>query len=591
MMNRLGYCLALFFITTLNTGISLAQNKSALGKKVDNFTLKDYRGKVTNLADYKDSKIVVLAFLGTECPLVKLYGPRLAALEKQFQGKGVQFIGINANVQDRVTMIAAYAQKHKIEFPILKDLENKLADQLGAQRTPEVFVLDQNRVVQYHGRIDDQYGVGFVRDQPKRKDLEIALEELLAGKQVSQAKTRAEGCFIGRVQKAKGDNSITYSKHIAPILQNRCVECHRTGDIAPFALTKYEEVSGWADTIVEVIEAGRMPPWHANPKYGHFANERKLTNEEKKLIFQWVKNGAPEGDPKDLPKPLTYVSGWQLPRQPDAVFPLTKTPHKVPATGTVKYVFFRVDPGFKEDKWVEGAQIIPGVRAVVHHVLVWAVPRDKLKEIARDIGEGGAGFLAGYVPGQRAYPFPKGMAKRIPAGSELIFQVHYTPIGTEQFDQSKLGLIFADPKTITHEVKTKNVVQRFLFIPPGKADFKVQASSKKGLEESLLLGFMPHMHLRGKSFQYTAIFPDGKENILLDVPHYDFNWQTSYRLTEPLKLPAGTKFACTAYYDNSEGNLNNPNPKNWVRWGSQTWDEMMIGYFDVAIPLKQVQAK
>jgi len=196
----------------------------------------------------------------------------LAKLARDYGGKGVAFVGINANAQDSVTKIAAYAQQHKIDFPILKDLENKVADQLGAERTPEVFLLDQDRVVRYHGRIDDQFGIGHVKDQPKRQDLAIAIDELLDGKAVSQPVTKAEGCFIGRVPKAKGDNSVTYSKDIAPILQKHCVECHRAGEIAPFALTHYDEIVGWADTIVEVIQEGRMPPWHADPKHGKFAN-------------------------------------------------------------------------------------------------------------------------------------------------------------------------------------------------------------------------------------------------------------------------------------------------------------------------------
>jgi hypothetical protein len=367
------------------------------------------------------------------------------------------------------------------------------------------------------------------------------------------------------------------------------VECHRAGEIAPFALTNYAEVAGWADTIVEVIEDGRMPPWHANPKHGKFANERKLTDNEKQLIAQWVKNGTPEGDPKDLPKPKSYVSGWQLPREPDYVAPLTSKPHKVPAQGVIKYVHFIVGTSFKEDRWVEWAQIVPGNKSVVHHVLCWAVAPGKIKEMAAAVGEGGAGFLAGYVPGQTAYTYPKGMAKRLPAGATLVFQVHYTPIGTAQEDQSKIGLIFADPKTVTHEVKTVNVLNRSFSIPPGNASYKVEAVSKKSLPEAILLGFMPHMHLRGKSFQYTLQYPDGKKEIMLDVPHYDFNWQTAYRLAEPLKLPAGTKMHCVAHFNNSEGNLNNPDPKSLVRWGPQTWQEMMIGYFDLAVPVSKAK--
>ena len=553
--------------------------------RLPNVSLQDYRGKVWTTADFQDHKYLVVAFLGTECPLVKLYGPRLEALKQQYETKGVGFVGVNPNSHDSVTEIAAFARRHGLTFPILKDVGNKLADQLGATRTPEVFVFDQERLVRYQGRIDDQYGVSYIRDEAKVKNLKQALDELLAGKQVSVAKTKAYGCLIGRVREVK-DAKVTYAKHIAPILQNRCVECHRKGEIAPFALTDPSEVIGWADMIAEVVNDGRMPPWHANPKYGHFANDRHLTAEEKALIKQWVDNGAPVGDLKDVPKAKTYVSGWQLSREPDAVVKINAKPFRVPAQGTVRYQHFRVDPGFKEEKWVTAAQIVPGNRAVVHHILAFAVPKS-LAGLAAVAGEG-RGFLAGYVPGQRAHAFPKGMAKRIPANSILVFQVHYTPIGTEQFDVSKIGFLFADPKTVTHEVKTTSVkVSRFgLRIPPKADNHKVVARNLFGLPECQVLGFMPHMHLRGKSFRYEATYPDGKKEILLDVPNYDFNWQTSYRLAQPKSLPSGTRVQCVAHFDNSENNLNNPDPSKEVRWGPQTWDEMMIGYFDIARPVK-----
>jgi hypothetical protein len=226
-------------------------------------------------------------------------------------------------------------------------------------------------------------------------------------------------------------------------------------------------------------------------------------------------------------------------------------------------------------------EVQPGNRAVVHHILVFA---RKIGDKGDPDGGGTRGFLASYVPGLRPQPFPAGMAKRIPAGSILIFQVHYTPNGTKTTDLSRIGFVFADPKTITHEVKTTSAVSRQIAIPPGAADHVIEATSRGSADDSLLLGYMPHMHLRGKAFSYEAIYPDGKHETLLDVPHYDFNWQTSYRLTEPIKLPAGTKLHAVAHFDNSADNPNNPDPEKRVRWGEQTWDEMMIGYFDVAIP-------
>ncbi len=559
--------------------IASAAQKSPVGNKVSNFTLKDFRGAEHSLSGYSQDKAVVVAVLGTECPLAKLYGVRLAELQKKYGPQKVAFVGLNANVQDSITEIAAYARTHKIEFPILKDLGNRVVDELGAVRTPEVFLLDQKRVIRYHGRIDDQYGVGYIRDEPTRHDLTLALDQLLAGKEVESPQTESVGCHIGRVQHPKEDATVTFSNQIARILQKRCMECHREGEIAPFSLSDYEEVVGWAEMIKEVVSKGRMPPWHADPTHRHFANDRSMPLEEKQLIYQWVADGAPLGDIKQLPAPRKFVEGWQLPREPDLILDVSEEPFEVKAEGEVRYQWFSKETNLKEDKWLQAAQILPGNRAVVHHILAFT----------RQPGErrrgGGDGFLVAYVPGLRPRPFPKGMAKRIPAGSELVFQVHYTPIGSIQFDQSKIGLIFADPDEVTHEVRTTQAANASFKILPGASNQEVKATSAPAPRELLLLSMMPHMHLRGKSFEYQAWLPGDKKETLLDIPAYDFNWQTSYRLDEPLVLPKGSRIRCVAHFDNSDRNLNNPDSTKTVRWGDQTWDEMMIGYFDIAWPI------
>jgi peroxiredoxin len=552
-----------------------------LGQHVDGFKLPDYRGEDHALSDYRDSKLVVLVFLGTECPLAKLYGPRLAKLAEEYEPRGVSFLGVNANVQDSATEIAAYAQAHGIQFPILKDAANRFADTLGAERTPEVFVLDAQRNVRYHGRIDDQYGVGFVRPDPQRNDLKMALDELLAGKEVTLAATDPVGCHIGRVKKPHSNTPVTYSNQIARILQNRCVECHRDGEIAPFALTDYDEVVGWVDTIQEVVRDKRMPPWHASPEFGHFENDRSMPEDEKEAIYAWARAGAPEGDPKDLPKPQTWVSGWQLPRDPDFVMPITDKPFRVQPEGELRYQYFQIDPGFADDRWVDAIEIQPGNRAVVHHVLMFAGTQEQ----ARDLRGGAHGYDAIFVPGQRVKAYPPGMAKRIAAGSRLIFQVHYTPNGTEQFDQSRVGMTFVDPASVEYEVRTSSAVNTELRIPAGEANYRVESASPRLPPNARLLALTPHMHLRGKSFFYEAIVPNGERSTLLDVPRYDFNWQTAYRFAEHMELPAGTRLHCVAHFDNSDANPNNPDPGKPVRWGEQTWDEMMIGYYDYAIPV------
>ncbi|MHC4875848.1 MAG: redoxin domain-containing protein [Planctomycetota bacterium] len=582
-------CCALLLLTLISMSpgqpLAAAEVSDHLGTTIADFTLKDFRGKSHSLSDYSDRRVIVLAFLGTECPLAKLYGTRLGELDRAYRDRGVTILGLNSNQQDSITEIAAYARLHKIDFPLLKDLGNRVADQIDAERTPEIFVLDQSRRVRYHGRVDDQYGVGYIRDRSEKDFLKNAIDDLLAGEDVKTASTEVVGCFIGRIKKPQTGSPVTYSNQIARILQKHCVECHREGEIAPFSLTSYDEVVGWGDTMLEVIADRRMPPWHANPEFGHFKNARSLTAEEKDTLSKWVAAGCPEGDASDLPKPVEYVSGWQLPREPDLVINMRDRPFEVPAEGAVKYQYFRVDPKLTEDKWVVAAEAQPGNRAVVHHILVFIrAPKEKRTGLGDTAGE----FFAAYVPGYRTPIYPRGMAKFIPAGSELVFQMHYTPIGSPQEDLSRVGLVFADKEeaeAIDHVVVTRNAVEHRFAIPPHDDNYRVEAKSQRAPSDVQLLAFMPHMHLRGKSFRYEARYPDGRSDTVLDVPQYDFNWQTAYQLARPMKLPAGSYLQCTAHFDNSENNLNNPDPSKTVRWGDQTWNEMMIGYFDVAIPV------
>ncbi len=557
---------------------SLLAEEVADSGPVRDFTLADFRGKQVSLADFADQKLVVLAFMGTECPLAKLYAPRLEELSQAYADKGVAFLAIDSNSHDSLTEIGAFVRQNKLSFPFLKDVGNQVADDVGAERTPEVFLLDRDRVVQYRGRIDDQYGIGYIRDEPKERNLADAIDALLADQEVPLVKTEAVGCIIGRVREPNAESNVTYSNQIARILQRNCVECHRAGQIGPFALTEYDEVAGWSGMIAEVVAEQRMPPWHATEESMTFGNERRLTQEEKQLIYDWVAAGAPQGDPADLPTAVDYPEGWSLPQDPDEIVYMREQPYTVPAEGTVQYQYFVVDPGWDEDKWFKAAEIRPTNTAVVHHVLIFARQPGQ-----RDRTNGGLqGFLASYVPGLRPQPYPAGMAKRIPAGSQLVFQVHYTPIGTEQLDRSMVGFVWADPEEIDREVKTTSAFQRRLRIPAHDSNYEAEATTDTLPEDALLLGFMPHMHLRGKSAFYEL--QSDEAQTLLDIPNYDFNWQTAYRLAEPFPLPKDSKIHAVFHYDNSADNLNNPNPDEEVRWGDQTWEEMMIAYFDISVP-------
>jgi peroxiredoxin/mono/diheme cytochrome c family protein len=558
---------------------------SPIGKKVETFSLPDFHGKSHSLDNFKNQP-VVLAFIGTECPLAKTYAPRLRDLAAEFEKQGVAFLAIDSNMQDSLSEIGTYARIHEITFPVLKDNNNDLADKLGAVRTPEVFLLDREHVVRYWGRIDDQYGfktgAGYVKPKLTQRNLADAITELLAGKEISHPVVKADGCFIGRVAKATPHGDVTYSKQVARIMQERCVECHRSGEVAPFALGSYDEVVGWAETIREVVQEGRMPPWFADPKFGHFQNDARLSDVEKQQLCTWVENGCPKGDAKDLPEPRKFTEGWRI-GEPDEVVYMRDKPFSVPAEGVVDYQFYSVDPGWTTDKWIQATEARPGNRSVVHHIIVFVQPKN---------GGGDAfsrGGIGGYAPGITPNLCPPGTAIHVPAGSKLVFQLHYTPNGSPQEDRSMIGICFADQRTVKKMVRGGMVGDASFQIPPGDPNYEIKAKHMF-LKDTLLLSLTPHMHLRGKSFKYEAEYPDGTHEVLLDVPAYDFNWQLRYMFDDPKLMPKGTRLHCTAHFDNSPGNLANPDPTKTVSFGDQTWEEMMFGFYTSIDPKQDLLA-
>ena len=556
-------------------GAPAADNDAVLGRQVENFSLRDFHGNAHTLAQFADKKVVVLVYLGTECPLAKLYAPRLGEMARELADRGVQFIGLDANALDTPTKLTSFAEAHKIEFPLLKDTLNTVADQLGATRTPEAFVLDADRRVRYHGRIDDQYLVGAQRSKVSRRDVAIAIEELLAGKPISEPSTPFTGCVIARARKVEPKGDITYSGQVAAIVNQHCVECHREGELAPFPLASYESVVGWADTIREVVTANRMPPWFADPAVGKFSNDCSLSADDKRLLLAWIDNGCPQGDPAKTPAPPEFVSGWRI-GQPDITYRMAE-PYRVPAEGTVDYQYFVVEPELKNDLWISAAEARPGNQSVVHHVVLYALgPGMKLSNLAEVQAMGKMVTL--YAPGMNPWQYPEGTAMKIAKGSTLIIQTHYTPNGTAQDDRSYVGLKLADMKTVKRQVRYGMSVNINIEIPPGDDDY-VLVSRKLFLRDALLLNLFPHMHYRGKSFRFEAEYPDGHRELLLDVPKYDFNWQLRYDLAEPKFMPKGSRLVCTAHYDNSDANPLNPDPTATVRFGLQTWEEMLVGYY------------
>lgn len=531
--------------------------------------------------------VTVVCFLGTECPLIQLYSHRLTVMANEYRSKGVRFIGVNSNIQDTPEDIRAFLQKHELSFPLVRDDDHAVADQYGAVRTPEVFVLDRHLKLQYQGRIDDQYAPGVARPSASRPDLRAAIDELLAGKTVSVPKTTAVGCIIGKRRsrdrsQATSDMAVTWCNQVTRVLQKHCLECHRPGEIGPFSMETLDDVAGWAETMLETIDDGRMPPWHADPQYGHFKNARLMPEADKKILRDWVAAGKPKGNEADLPPKAEFPQGWQLSREPDLVVPMRNKPYSIPAEGTVEYQYFVVDPGFTEDRWMTAAQVIPGNRTVVHHAIVFIRPPDGTPFR-------GVGWLTAYVPGQRTVEMPSGHGRRIPAGSKLVFQMHYTTNGSPQQDMTQVGLLFGQEDQMTHEVITVVGIDQEFEIPPNTPAHEVSGDVRWFPREGRLLAVAPHMHLRGKQFRLSAE-RDGASEMLLNVPRYDFNWQHAYEFSVAPDLSTIDRLRFTVTFDNSSENPFNPDPSQWVTWGDQTWEEMAVAFFEVAEPRKKNSA-
>jgi hypothetical protein len=403
----------------------------------------------------------------------------------------------------------------------------------------------------------------------------------------------------------------TFSKDVAPILYANCTGCHRPGEIAPMSLLTYEEARPWYRAIRENVEDGVMPPWHADPKHGRFANDRSLSATDRDTIVRWARGGAPEGDPKDLPPMPAYPEGWTI-GTPDLILSMPQ-PYTVPAEGFVEYEYIEVPTTLTEDKWIQSLEVRPGNRAVVHHVIVYArSPQPERRPTGFRLAEGmniPAGqtggppetgpdkrarglsrfpaprrlgvSIGGFAPGNATLSFPQGAAMLLRAGTTLVLQMHYTTSGKTEVDQTKVGFIFAKQPPTT-EMRFASMSNGSFVIPAGAADHAVTAEMTATTDVTLRQ-LLPHTHLRGKSWEYTAIYADGRSDVILSVPKYDFNWQTDYVFAEPLRLPRGTKIRAVAHYDNSPNNPSNPDPTIDVRWGDQTWEEMMFTAFVYSI--------
>jgi len=545
--------------------------------RVDNFVLRDHRGESHELYYHRDKQAVVIMVQGNGCPIARAAWPTYREIREEYAGRGIHFLMLNSNIQDDRESISAEAREFGFDIPILDDESQLVGEALGVVRTSEVFVIDTDGWnLVYRGPIDDRLTYERQRAEANETYLTDALDAVLAGEAIELAERDAVGCLVNFPHRENHAAAASYSETIAPLLIDNCVVCHRTGGIAPWAMSEYVMVQGFAPMIREVLRTNRMPPWHADPHVGSFVGDKSLTPEEMAAIVHWVEAGAPRGDGPDPLASLTPpVSEWPL-GEPDLV--LTLPAFSVPATGVVNYQHPTVANPLTEAVWVRAVAIAPGDRTVVHHVLAGYTEsagtgqRQRRGLLEANLFEN---YLSGYAPGMETNEFPADTGVLIEPGGRFVLQMHYTPTGRATTDVTRIGLYFHDqpPNLILRHNVAMNPQIR---IEPGAAHHEETAYLPFD-RDAILYSLFPHAHYRGRSSKFELMYPDGRVELLLSVPKYDFNWQRDYVLAEPVAIPAGSKIIHTTVYDNSAQNPGNPDPSRSVPWGQQSWDEMLYG--------------
>ena len=550
-----------------------------------------------SIQELRGTKATVLVFLSTECPISNGYLMTINRLATDYQPKGVNVVGINSNEGCSLRDMASHKKEFEISFPVLKDAGAIVADELKTTHCPEALIIDDRGAFRYRGRIDDRYAKrGGAAGDVQRQDLLIALQEVLAGKPVTVETTKVTGCPIARPamkQKASG-SAVTYSEHVAPLLQVHCENCHRPGGIGPFSLQTYEQAALWADDIREFTSNRQMPPWLPDDEAGDFHNRRVMPDDAIELIRKWVEAGSPEGDRSKLPAPRQFSDDWAF-GTPDLIVQPEEA-YDVPADGKDIYRCFVIPTDFDSDKFVQSVEVRPGNSRVVHHVIVFLDTGNRSRQLdASDPGPGystSAGFpgflpaggLGGWAPGNLPRRLRDGVAKVLPSKAKLVVQVHYHPSGKPERDQTQVGLYF-NKTPVTRAVRVLPIMPfggplSGMRIPANDSNAEVKVSLTLP-RDVLALTITPHMHLLGKDMTVIATLPDGLTKTMIKLRRWDFNWQESYQIREPMNLPKGTRLDLVAHFDNSADNPSNPNrpPKN-VRWGENTVDEMCIAFLE-----------
>lgn len=531
---------------------------------IENLSMENASG--SKLPMYEKGKLSVVAVFDVDCPLSLKLIATIVKLESAFPDVSFRHISFSKLVTQE-EVFKEY-QRRQLKGQLLFDKEARLPSSLKVKTTCEVFLIDQKGTLRYRGAVDDQYGINITQDKAKNHYLRNALNSLLSSEEIIHKMTGAPGCLVDFEESSDAKTDITYHKDISRILQNKCQQCHHEGGVGPFELMTFEQVKERRKMIKYVIKKDIMPPWFAE-EGGPWLHNYDLTAKEKEVLMSWLDGGTPEGDKNNAPIPVKWAKGNQL-ENPDLIVKFPKV--NVKADGLMPYKNLIVKVPTKEGKWITRMEVRNQNKQVLHHALFFLTDGKARRGAAL------RGYFAGYVPGTAMNSYPEGMGKYLPAGTHIHVQLHYTPNGTAVTDQVELAFEFMDEKP-QHIIETSSAFNIRLRIPPHEENYisKAQSVFNKG---GYLVGFNPHAHTRGKSFKYELQRKTGDIETLVNIPKYDYNWQVNYQLQKPIRVEQGDILKVTASYDNSANNKSNPNPDLTVRFGDQTNDEMMIGYFE-----------
>jgi peroxiredoxin len=546
--------------------------EGVVGMRVDDFQLLDHMGVAHRLFYYSDAPAIVVMTQGNGCPIVRNAVPAYRQVRDNYQEQGVKFFLLNSNLQDNKTTIAKEVADFGFDIPVLVDENQLVGESLNVTRTAEVFVIDpKSRKVVYHGPVDDRLTYQNQKAKAEFSYLSDALDAVIAGETVKISQVDAPGCIVNfpeRDNKERHTN-ISYHDTIAPILEERCVECHQVGGIGPWAMTSYDMIKGFSPMIREVIRTDRMPPWHSDPNIGSFLHDRSLTSKEIKTLVHWIEAGSPRGEGYDpLADPRESLPDWPL-GVPDLI--LTVPSFDVPATGVVDYQRPYVVNPLEEGKWLRASTVKVGSRESVHHVLTGYLKEIPKSGQSNEVRWGAS--VGGYAVGAESMIAREGLGTYIPAGGAIGLQMHYTPFGREVTDTTQIGLYFYD-KRPPRMLRNSVIMDFSIEIPPEKANHAETAYLEFPKDAELFYAF-PHAHYRGQSSTLAIRYPDGREEMILSLPKYDFNWQRAYEFKDPIKVPAGAKLIARYTYDNSTQNAANPDPSKKIVWGDQSFEEML----------------